>query len=301
VYGTVPDDDHLIIRNVGTVQNKGIEFSLNWKDKINDKWSYTVGGNVTFNKNRIVALNGGQAIQRGGIGASQGFVTMTDNGQPVGSFHVLQVIGVFNSDADATNYKDANGITIQPTAHAGDFKYLDANGDGKIDDSDRVFAGSYQPVAYYGGNVSFSYTTEKKGVWDFSLSIYGNAGNKVYNGKKAVRISGTDNVERDLVYNRWTHANNTQAQPGANVGNLPGSTYFVESGSFIRINNLTVGYTFPTPNLKLRVYATSQNLFTLKKYSGFTAELPGGPLDSGIELSSYPTTRTVSLGVNVTF
>ena len=301
VFATTPDIDHLIIRNIGSVQNKGIEFSINWKNNINDKLSYTVGGNVTFNKNKVVALNGGQAIPGGGIGAAQGFTTLTDNGQPIGSFHVLKVLGVFNSDADAAAYKDANGTTIQPTAKAGDFKYWDANDDGKIDDSDRVFAGSYQPVAYYGANVSFNYATEKKGSWDFSLSIYGNAGNKVYNGKKGVRISGTDNVERDLVYNRWTNASHAQDQPAANVGNLPGSTYFVESGSFIRINNLTIGYTFPTAKTKLRVYATSQNLFTYKKYSGFTAELPGDPLNSGIELSSYPTTRTVALGVNVTF
>ncbi|GHN02736.1 SusC/RagA family TonB-linked outer membrane protein [Cytophagales bacterium WSM2-2] len=301
VFATTPDFDHLIIRNIGSVQNRGIEFSLNWKDKLTDKLSYTLGGNVTFNQNKVIALNGGQAVPGGGIGASQGFTTLTDNGQPVGSFHVLKVLGVFNTDGDVAAYQAADGTVIQPTAHAGDFKYLDYNNDGKIDDNDRVFAGSYQPKAYYGINLSLNYATEKKGVWDFSMSIYGNAGNQVYNGKKGVRVSGTDNVEKELVYHRWTHASNSQVEPGANVGNLPGSTYFVESGSFVRINNVTVGYSFPLTKVKLRVYATSQNPFTYKKYSGFTAELPGDPLNSGIELSSYPTTRTVALGVNVTF
>jgi TonB-linked SusC/RagA family outer membrane protein len=301
VPGTAGDFDHLIVENVGSVQNRGIEFSLNWKDQLSDKISYSIGGNVTFNSNKVVALNGGQAIQGGGIGASQGFTTLTDNGQPIGSFHVLKVLGVFNSDADAANYTDKNGNMIQPTAHAGEFKYQDSNGDGKIDDTDRVFAGSYQPVAYYGINMSMTYTTSKAGIWDFGLSIYGNAGNYVYNGKKAVRISATDNVEKEIVYNRWTHANQVQDQPGANVGNLPASTYFVESGSFIRINNITIGYTFPSTKYKLRVFATSQNLFTYKKYSGFTPELPGDPLNSGIELSAYPTTRTVAVGLNVTF
>jgi len=120
-------------------------------------------------------------------------------------------------------------------------------------------------------------------------------------------VSGTDNVEKDIVYNRWTSGNHTQSEPSANVGNLPASSYFVESGSFARINNLTVGYTFPNTLLdrikvsSLRIFATSQNLFTYKKYSGFTAELPGDPLTSGIELSTYPTTRTVAMGLNIGF
>ena len=93
----------------------------------------------------------------------------------------------------------------------------------------------------------------------------------------------------------------------ANVGNLLASDYFVESGSFARINNLTVGYTFPKSFLQrvklssFRVFVTSQNLFTYKKYSGFTAELPGDPTSSGIELSAYPTTRTIAAGLNIGF
>ncbi len=303
ITATAGDADQLVITNVASIQNKGLEVSLNWKDKINDNLSYHIGGNVTLNQNQVLALNGGQAIFGGGIGASQGFVTSTDNGHPVGSFYVLKQIGVFNSDGDATAYVGPDGVTpIQTSAKAGDFKYLDKNNDGKIDDNDKVYAGSYQPVAYYGVNLGMEYKR-----WDFSLGIYGNAGNKVYNGKKAVRILGTDNIEKDLVYSRWTSSNHSQSQPRANTGNQLASNYFVESGSFVRINNLTVGYVF-SPTLlakirisRLRVYATSQNLFTYKKYSGFTAELPGDPLNSGIELTSYPTTRTIALGLNVTF
>lgn len=307
---TVGDADALILTNVATIQNKGIEISLNWKDNLTSKLSYTIGGNVTFNNNQVVALNGGQAIFGGSIGAAQGFTTLTDNGHAIGSFYVLKVLGVFNSDAEAAAYTDKNGQQIQPTAHAGYFKYQDVNGDGKIDDSDRVFAGSYQPVAYYGINLGLNYKlgdAGKSGSLDVSMSIYGNAGNHVYNGKRGVRVAQFDNIEKELVYNRWTNANQSQSQPGANTGNQLASNYYVESGSFVRINNLTVGYTFSPERLSrlklssLRVFATSQNLFTYKKYSGFTAELPGDPLNSGIELSSYPTTRTVSVGVNVGF
>jgi TonB-linked SusC/RagA family outer membrane protein len=299
---TVGDIDGTIITNAASIQNQGVEVNLNWKDEVNDNFSYSIGVNATFNRNNVLALNGGQAILGGGIGAAQGYTTYTNNGHPVGSFYVLKTVGVFNTDAEAAGYVDANGAAIQPTAKAGDFKYQDTNGDGKIDDNDRVFAGSYQPVAYMGANFSANYKS-----WDFSLALYGNFGNKVYNGKKAVRISGTDNVEKKVVYSRWTAANHNQDEPGANVGNLLASDYFVESGSFVRINNLTVGYTFPKAFLSkfkvssLRIFATSQNLFTYKKYSGFTAELPGDPTNSGIELSAYPTTRTIAAGLNIGF
>jgi hypothetical protein len=140
------------------------------------------------------------------------------------------------------------------------------------------------------------------------MDIYGNVGNQVYNGKRAIRINGKDNIEAELVYNRWNGAANpSQTQPAANTGNQLASDYFIDSGSFVRINNLSVGYTIPDPLLKklkitsFRIFATAQNLYTLKKYSGFTAELSGGPLDSGIELSSYPTTRTIALGLNLNF
>jgi TonB-dependent starch-binding outer membrane protein SusC len=299
---TVGDIDGVILTNVASIQNAGVEILLNWTQQVNPSFSYTISGNATFNKNKVVDLNGGQAIFGGGIGAAQGFTTYTDNGHAIGSFYVLQVVGVFNSAAEVAAYTNQQGIPIQPNAKAGDFKYLDKNNDGEIDDNDRVFAGSYQPVAYFGLNTSASYKN-----WDFAVAFYGNAGNKVYNGKKAVRVEGKDNVERDVVYNRWTSENQSQTEPGANVGNLLASTYFVESGFFLRINNLTVGYTFPSQTLSrlrissLRVFATSQNPITYKKYSGFTPELPGDPISSGIELSAYPTTRTIAAGLSVGF
>jgi len=303
IPSTVGDADHQILTNAASIQNKGLEIMLNWKTRINTNLLYTISGNITLNKNNVVGLNGGEPIWGGNIGAAQGFTTYTTNNHPIGNFYVLKVLGVFQTDEEVLNYKDANGTIIQPTAQAGDLKYWDKNADGKIDDNDRDFAGSYQPKAYFG--LSLGVTFKKL---DFSMDIYGNVGNQVYNGKRAVRINGKDNIEAALVYDRWNGASNpSQTQPGANTGNLLASDYFIESGNFYRINNLTVGYTIPDGLLKklkitsLRFFATSQNLFTLKKYSGFTAELSGSPLDSGIELSSYPTTRTVALGLNLNF
>lgn len=302
IPGTVGDEDALVLTNVASIQNKGLEVLLNWRGRISDNLTYTVGGNVTFNNNEVVALNGGQAIRAGGVGGAQTFTTYTDNGQPVGSFYVLKVVGVFNTAADVASYTNSEGVVIQPGANPGEFKYYDKNDDGVIDDQDRVYAGSYQPVAYFGINLGLNYKS-----FDFSMAIYGNVGNEVYNGKKAARFSEKDNIEKDVAYNRWTPSNQTQSEPAANTGFLPASTYFVESGDFIRINNLTLGYTLPGTLLSkikasnLRVFITAQNLLTLKKYSGFTAELPGDPLNSGIELSAYPTTRTFAAGVNIGF
>jgi TonB-linked SusC/RagA family outer membrane protein len=301
VFSTIYDLDHLVLTNAAVIENKGLEVVLNWKGRVNDNFTYTIGGNATFNNNNVVSLNGGLPVQGGSVG-SQGFVTNTDVGHPVGSFYVLKTIGVFNSNGDAQAYVGSNGKPIQPTAHAGDFKYEDTNGDGVIDNKDRQYMGSYQPVAYFGLNLGVNYKS-----WDFSLSLYGNVGNNVYNGKKGLRILGTDNIERDVVYNRWTSANHSQTEPSANTGNQLASNYFVESGTFYRINNLTIGYTLPKNVLSklrinsFRIFATSQNLFTLKQYSGFTAELPGEVISAGIENSSYPTTRTVAVGLNIGF
>jgi len=299
----VGDIDALVITNAAAIQNKGVEVVLNWNDQVSDDFSYSIGANATFNKNDVLNLNGGQAIIGGSIGASQGFTTYTVNGNPVGSFYVLRTLGVFNTAAEVTAHTNSEGTIIQETANPGDFKYDDINDDGKIDDLDRVFAGSYQPVAYFGLNLGAKY----KG-WDLNVGIYGNVGNEVYNGKRAVRVDNRDNIERDVVYDRWTAANRNQSNPSAGAGaNQLASDYYVESGDFLRINNVTLGYNFSNEFLQrykisnMRLFITAQNLFTFQKFSGFTPELPGDPINSGIELSTYPTTRTFTAGINVGF
>ncbi|GAB3712643.1 TonB-dependent receptor [Spirosoma flavus] len=297
------DADGVVLTNAASIQNQGLEVTLNWRGKISNDLSYRVGGNATLNKNNVIGLNGGQPILDGGVGANQQYTTRTDNGQPVGSFYVLQVLGVFQSDEEIANYKNAGGQTIQPSASPGDFRYQDTNGDGRIDDNDRVFVGSYQPKAYFGLNLGLTFKD-----LDFSVDFYGNVGNQVYNGKRGVRQNVLDNVERSMAYNRWTRSNGSQTEPGANSGNLPASTYFVESGSFARINNATLGYKLPAALINkvhvssARVFVTAQNILTMKKYSGFTAELlSDSPTKQGIELNAYPTTQTYAIGLNVGF
>ena len=296
------DADGVVLTNAASIRNRGLEVTLNWRGRVNNNLTYRIGGNATLNNNSVIGLNGGQPILDGGIGANQQYTTRTDNGQPVGSFYVLQVLGVFQNDADINGYKSTAGQLIQPSASPGDFKYQDTNGDGRIDDNDRVFVGSYQPKAYFGVNLGVTYKS-----LDISVDVYGNVGNQVYNGKRAFRQNVLDNVERSMAYNRWNTGNGSQTEPGANSGNLPPSTYFVESGSFARINNATLGYRFPqTLSDKihvsnLRVFLTAQNILTIKKFTGFTPELPGNPTSQGIELNAYPTTQTFAVGLNAGF
>ncbi|KXK38858.1 MAG: TonB-dependent receptor [Saprospiraceae bacterium] len=300
---TAGDEDGVILTNAASIKNTGFEAAINWRDAVSSKLSYRIGANITLNKNEVTGLNGGEPILDGGVGAAQIYTTKTDNGQPVGAFYVYQVLGVFQNEEEIKSYQSAAGQVIQPDASPGDFKYQDSNGDGRIDDKDRVFIGSYQPKTYFGLNAEVNY-----GAFDLSFDIYGNVGNYIYNGKKALRLSGLDNIEKSLAYGRWTPGSGIQDEPKANSGYLPASTYYIESGDFVRLNNVTLAYNLPESMLgkahinSAKVFITGQNLLTLKKFTGFSPELSGdSPTRAGIELNAYPTTRTIAAGVNVSF
>ena len=289
------DPNNEYITNAATFTNKGVEFSLNYANNISRDWKYNIGGNIAFNNNKIEKLNGGQAIPDGGVGG-QGTTTLSDNGQPIGSFYLWEVDGIFQTDAEIAG-------SAQPNAKPGDLKYRDVNGDKQINAADRVFQGSYQPKYTYGINGGLNFK-------DFDLSVggYGTGGGKIYNGKKAARGDFRDNIETEVAINRWTPNNPNTNVPRANTNELPASTYFLEKGDFFRINNLTLGYTLSSKKLEaikmqsLRVYVTAQNLATFTNYSGFTPEISnGGTLAGGIESFIYPTTRTFAVGVNVGF
>lgn len=316
IPGLLGDPDNEYITNAGSFVNKGWEFTLQWKDKISDGFDYTFGGNLTLNDNEVTGLNQGQPLLKGGVGG-QGPVTKTASGYPIGSFYVYDAQGVFVDQAAVDAYLNKNGQKIQPDAKPGDLRYRDVNDDGSITVDDKIYAGSYQPKLYYGLNAGVNY----KGI-DLSVDFYGNAGNKIYNGKKAFRYEITDNIEADYADKRWTATRPSATDPRVLNSNVPASTYFIESGNFFRLNNLTLGYTLSKQLLermkmnRLRIYVTSQNLFTVKRFSGFSPEMistnpkadgfisaqnNASPLESGIELMPYPTTRTFAVGLNVTF
>ncbi|NEU09933.1 TonB-dependent receptor [Flavihumibacter sp. R14] len=300
IPGILGDTDNLFTTNASDFSNKGVEVGLNWISDLGNGIKYSIGVNGAYNKNEITGLNGGQALFDGSVG-TQGFVTKSDNGQPIGSFFVLQSDGIFQTAEEIA-------ASAQKTAKPGDLRYKDLSGpagtpDGVIDALDRDFSGSYQPKYTYGVNGTFNYK-----LFDFSVSSYGTAGGKVYNAKKAARADTRDNLETEIAKNRWTPNNPQTDVPRANLAPLPASTYFLEKGDFFRINNLTLGYTLPASFLtkykisKLRAFVTAQNLATITPYSGFTPEIIStSPLNGGIEAGIYPTTRTYAFGVNIGF
>ena len=278
------------ITNIAELKNQGIEFTINWRDQVKKDVGYTIGANFTYNKNEITNLANGLPIDGGSLGNGQ-TTTRTAVGQPVGSFWVYETDGLYQSEEEIAATPHLPGTVI------GDFKYKDNNGDSLLDDEDRIFVGSYQPVFYYG--INFSMNIKQ---WDIMINGFGNAGNKVYNGKKAQRWGG-ENIEAALV-DRWTIENTETDIPGASNAVPIASDYYVESGNFFRFNNITVGYTIPLHSnviTKLRLYLSAQNPYTIQSFSGYNPELPGGVMDSGIEMNPIPTTGKYLFGINLNF
>ncbi|MFZ0488967.1 MAG: TonB-dependent receptor [Salegentibacter sp.] len=262
----------------GQVRNTGWEFMLSWEDKISEDFKYRIGGNITFNSNKLEKVSNPFFAQNEGGSIGNGQITKKIvEGQPLGSFWLLNVTGVDDQ---------------------GNLVYEDVNGDGQINNADKKFFGSYAPKNFYGINISATYKN-----WDIKLDAYGNYGNVVYNGKKAQRFGG-ENIEQSVFNNRWTPDNPSNSEPAPSNDVPVSSTYFLESGDFFRMNNITVGYTIPLPEdnfvQKARVYLTAQNPFIVQPFSGYSPELPGNPLElAGVELDAYPAVKTFMVGLDL--
>jgi TonB-dependent starch-binding outer membrane protein SusC len=293
--GGLGDNNNSMLTNAADILNRGLEVSVRYNKNSKGKFNYSLGVNATFNHNEVLGLGNGLPTNFGSLRNGE-FATRVATGQAIGSFWVYETQGVFQTQAEVDAAPHFLGTK------PGDFKVIDQNQDGKINDLDRIYAGSYQPKCYMGMNGSFKYAN-----WDLNIDLLGNFGNKVFNGKKTVRYGGNYNIEKTVADARWTPTNNTNTAPRAFNGVPKPTDYFVESGSFVRLNNLTIGYNLPAKIAKkskvqgYRFFITAQNAFTWKKFSGFSAELPGNPADAGIELDIYPTSSTFLTGLSIQF
>jgi TonB-linked SusC/RagA family outer membrane protein len=277
--------------HVGEVSNKGYEVSLRWDDKISDNLSYWFGGNFSNNKNELKSLKDATlAPINGGDLANGQFTKLLDNssiGKPLGSFYLYDYAG-FDPENGTMLYNTAAGTTVTQDA-------LDAN-------KDKKYTGSILPSSTFGITLGVNYKN-----FDFSVDGYGTSGAKVYNGKKAQRFSG-ENIEESIATDFWT-VNNTSASNPAPFNQVPvASTYYLESGDFFRVNNMSLGYKLPLAENSFlsycRVYVNAINPFITQKFSGFSPELNGNgdPYGSqGIELDAYPTLRSLVIGANLKF
>lgn len=294
-----------IIGNSATFQNKGVEVSLSWKDKIGSDFTYSLGGNIGINKNQVLEVAPGstaiyKAVQTTGV---NNFNTRTVVGQPIGQFYGLQVEGIFQTQAEVDGYKKGND-PIMPDAIPGDFKYKDVNNDGIIDDKDRVVLGNPNPKYTYGFNTYFAYK-----AFDLSADFQGVAGVQIYNANIGSRF-GNENFSQDFYDNRWHGPGTSNTYPSAFIAggqNNRSNSFYVQDGSYFRIRTIQLGYTLPSAisnTLKLqrvRIYANAQNAFNFFKYKGYNPEVGGGPTEAGVDANVYPLYATYNVGVNVTF
>jgi TonB-dependent starch-binding outer membrane protein SusC len=297
--------------NAGSVENKGVELGLIFKNKIKD-FNYTVGANITSLNNKVLSIAGSEPIL-GGFGLSDGALTKTEAGYPIGSFFLYKMAGIFQTQEDI----DKSAFQTVDT-RPGDVKFADLNGDNKIDDKDRAHLGSPFPKFTYGMNVSFNWKN-----FDFSLFGQGVQGNDIYflygNFGYEAQSRGFNSYE--AILDRWTPSNTNTNIPRVTLddrnGNRRASTRWLEDGSYLRIKNVTLGY-----NLKavlkwqsigsFRIYVTVQNALTWTKYHGLDPEIQANSNDTrglglasdlavGIDWGSVPAPRTAIIGLKLDF
>lgn len=297
------------ILNVGKIRNSGVEFEVNWADTKGD-FDYSVGMNFSTTKNKVVELaDKGQVLYGEGLKyGTEHFPTQTRVGKPIGAFYLYKTAGLFQSDAEARQYVNSDGEEYQPFADAGDIRFVDTNGDGTIDDDDKVYCGSGIPTLEVNLNLSAGY----KG-FDLSVVLGSAWGHKIYNGNKYFyegMNSGSNFLTSSL--NAWTPQNTKTSVPRAIFndpnGNLKESDRFIEKGDFIRLRQLQLGYTLPKALMKqvfierLRFYVSGENLFTITGYDGIDPEFSrASVLNTGIDKLIYPFTRSFTIGAQLTF
>ncbi|MCC6461767.1 MAG: TonB-dependent receptor [Saprospiraceae bacterium] len=297
--------------NAGEVENKGLELGIIFKNRIGE-FSYSIGGNISSVRNKVLSVAGSEPIL-GGFGLSDGPITKTEPGYPVGSFFLYKMAGIFQSQAEI----DAAPYQTDDT-RPGDVRFADLNGDNVINDKDRDHFGSPFPDFIYGINLGMNWKN-----LDLSILGQGVQGNDVYflYGNFAYETQSRGfNSYRDIL-NRWTPGNTSTDIPKVSLddrnGNRRISTRWLEDGSYFRIRNITLGYTFKSlirseSIRNLRVYVTAQNAFTFTRYPGLDPEIQANTNDTrginvssdlavGIDWGTVPAPRTFILGANLDF
>ncbi len=290
----IPSTTDHVMRNVGVIRNSGFEFSMNWEDKISSDLSYNVSANFSTLKNEVRDLYGQPYID----GGSAEFRQRSMVGEPLMAFFGYKVIGVYQNEAEIA----ADPIAVKNKLVPGDLKYQNTNKDENLNDDDRVVLGSYFPSFMYGLNLGISYKD-----FDFSASMVGQTGNQILNRKRGEIIWTADgNMDADLAKNRW-HGEGTSNKYPSSAGLRKGwnqkmSDYFVEDGSFFRIQNIQLAYSIRNKKLfgaqipESRIMLTAERPLTMFKYNGFNPEV-----ENGVDTQTYPIPAVYTVGLNVKF
>jgi TonB-linked SusC/RagA family outer membrane protein len=317
IMGIARLGDPSIITNAADAENKGFELSLGYRSKPNKNFNYNISTNFTYNKNTTLALGQQREvpIRSGGLNQA-GAITYTAKGFPIGSFYGYRVDHVARDQAeiDALNDKASAktgtpGTQFQNGLQQGDFIYKDLNGDGIVDSKDQEVLGNPIPKFMYGFNAGANFKN-----FDLNIVISGLAGLKLVNATKYYTESAIEshNTTTKLL-NRWRQPGDVAAYPraGQNASNLRPSDFYIEDGSYLRVRNVTLGYTIPAQALNfsnnvikgVRVYIAAQNLLTITNYSGYDPEVSGDNFifSRGIDSGALPQARTFIAGVQLQF
>jgi TonB-dependent starch-binding outer membrane protein SusC len=289
------------IQNIATAENKGFEFTLNYRN-IEHAVHYSFGGNISFIQSEVTGLGtGGAPVYSGYVQSANANAAKTDVGHPLASFFGYVTDGIFQTQEEVEAAAFQNSGTAP-----GDIRFKDLNNDGVIDIQDQTYIGNPTPDFSYG----LTGDLEWKG-FNLNLFFQGTSGNDIYNNTTRYDFIMANRVAS--VLDRWTGPGTSNSEPRVNLSdanqNARISDRFVEDGSYFRLKTLQLGYTFPSPWMKrmhienFKVYISGQNLFTSTKYSGYDPEIGsvGGSLELGIDRGFYPQARTVMGGVSLTF
>ncbi len=297
------------LQNIGEVENKGFEIALRTRNLVG-KFTWETNFNFSTNKNEVLSLNANnEPIYSSG---SAGIRHITRVGDPIGSYFGYVVDGIYQNEEEIANSPED---TEAPNPAPGDFKFKDVDGDGKITSKDRTVTGSYFPDFTWGITNTFTY----KGL-DFSFLIQGVEGNEILNLTSRHLKNGEANFNSYAIFNeRWRSPSDpgngsvprADRNSGSHGNNTRPSSFQVEDGSFIRLRNLTLGYSLNTQDNflggtfdKFRIYLTGTNLVTFTDYLGYNPEVSNNTTSSltpGEDYGTYPLTTSITLGLNLNF
>jgi TonB-linked SusC/RagA family outer membrane protein len=288
----------LIMFNAGSMLNRGVELNLGWRDQVGKlKYGVSILGSTVHNEVTAIGGNSGiDSVLYGGYLANGQPCTQSSVGQPIGAFYGFKTDGIFQTQAELDAYPHMSDATV------GALRFVDVNGDGIINALDRTYIGTPIPKFTFGFTLDLQWNG-----FDLSLNIAGQTGNNIYNAKEMIRPDPYNYEAHVMDYWTGPGTSNTEPYPSFGGYNYNISDKYIYDGSFVRIRNLTVGYTLPATVSKkiamqqFRIYFKADNLLTLTKYTGYTPEIGGSALGIGIDDGIYPVTSVYSLGINLTF
>ncbi len=290
--------------NVGSVQNRGVEVSLSWRQMLSEL-SYSFGVNGAYNKNEMTFIGNEEKVLVGASWAVAGPVTRTKEGLPIAYFYGYRTDGVFQSPAEVFQHIGNTGEVLQPNAKPGDVRFVDVNRDGELNEDDRTMIGNPTPDVTFGANGSVNYKN-----FDFSFLLVGSYGNDVFNGTQRQDLQYTNRTVSIL--DRWTGPGTSNEIPRYTWSDVNNnyrlSDLYIEDASFLRVKNLQLGYSLPSAVLnrikanRWRLYVSVENLFTFTRYTGADPEIGAiSSFDIGIDRGVYPQARTYRVGTSITF